>query len=263
MKTKKYTSSLRQEAFVLSSLCAKICEAAITPTSPYGKLADVVREAIFEWGVVHVVRERKGGLRLKRADEVASPFGEGYEQEIYFKDLEENREGRYRTCVSLPPLQEEILTTAIEDYPPQYKTRSDVINFAIIQWGLTHLQLTFADGGWIFSEPLTLRDAFDFDPTATSLKVAALYPESITASGNLFAEASKNQAFSKGSVALPFYRPDADMSYLEDVRAGREMKVREESREETSTNAQATGSTSTDAPEEKLDRLMELLDSMD
>ena len=68
----RYVPESSRVSFILSGLCSEICEAALhSPELPCSRLADIVREAIYQWGLVHMKRERTGGLRLVSADAVA------------------------------------------------------------------------------------------------------------------------------------------------------------------------------------------------
>ena len=258
----RYVPESSRVSFILSGLCSEICEAALhSPELPCSRLADIVREAIYQWGLVHMRRERTGGLRLVSADAVASPFGEGRERALYAGDKEANAEAHHYTSVGVPRLLDEILSVAVEDVPAQFESRSEVVNLAIIQWGLAHFELTFSDGKWDFARPLRPRQAFDFDPKATSLSTAVLHPEDLTATSDVFGAASGEAREMSGTMAVPFYRADADLDYMQKILTGRPTHVAVMS--EAATNLENEGKQAEEIEEEKLNRLLSLLDSME
>lgn len=258
----RYVPESSRVSFILSGLCSEICEAALhSPELPCSRLADIVREAIYQWGLVHMKRERTGGLRLVSADAVASPFGEGRERALYAGDKEANAEAHHYTSVGVPRLLDEILSVAVEDVPAQFESRSEVVNLAIIQWGLAHFELTFSDGKWDFARPLRPRQAFDFDPKATSLSTAVLHPEDLTAKSDLFEAVSKGTGEMSGTISVPFYRSDADFDYMQKVLAGKSTHVAEEG--EAAQEGANEGMQTAKSEEEKINRLLDLLDSME
>ena len=262
MGFKAGSSDFEKKTFIPCDLCWRIIDTAISsPDCPTSLLSDVVREALFEWGVVHMVREKSGGLRLVHADEVCSPFGEMREMQLYLSDRKENKGKRPGTCVSVSPLLAEILNVALEDVPKQYNSFSEIINLAVIQWGLSRFELTHKTGEWDFAEPLRVRQAFDFDPDAPSLKTAALRQHGLNSKGDLFPASDKDRPDPSGSFAIPFYRPSANIDYLDKILTKAKPKESEDGK--TAQAAENEGKRTAQKEEENLDLVLELLDSME
>ena len=209
-------------SFNICGLAEEICRAAIEGTGPHSWMKSVICEAIYQWGIVNIVREPEGGLRLAKQDSIASPFGKGREAALYRKSLREDAKPR-STAAAIPAFLHTVLRTALEDSRGIgiYNSRTDIINIALIQWGLTHLELKFEDGQWGFARPLTLRQAFDLSPSDVPIRTEAVDPYAVTVPAKIFPPADRYGAEAKGNVAVPFYKPNADAAYLQSVASGK------------------------------------------
>ena len=209
-KSKKSGKDLSKISYRVVPITEEILTAAVYGPYPghYLDKSEVIREAVFEWGVTHEVRDAQGGLRLLNKDLVVCPFGKDRVLEI-LKSSGTNTKDNPPTSVKLPRLCSEIIKTATEDPSAPIKlTASFVISVALVQWGLTHLNITAADGQVDFVHPMSLRNAFDIDPELVPLSLASIAP--ISADAHFFDVRENEDKFVKGSVSVPYYRVCAE-----------------------------------------------------
>lgn len=223
------TLERRKISFSMSELSAEIVAAALTGPVPgrYMEFSEVVREAVFEWGIVHLQRERSGGMRLIRGGDVPQPFGSMREARLIqarrtVRDADGGAPERswLRRTATLTPMLDEMLKTAVEDPRGRefYPNRSAAIDFAILQWGLTHLELEFTADGWDLRRPLALKHSLDFDGGDNPLQTDSF--REVTAKP-VFSEDEFNFEFSQGYTDVCFYRAGAGSRYLDEVSDGR------------------------------------------
>lgn len=254
---KKRMEDAVQYSFCICGLAESICKAAVEGNSPYSQMKDVIREAVYQWGIVNIVREPEGGLRLARVETVPSPFGARREATLYRESIAS--EEPHTTTVILPAFLDALLRTAVEDVRNigRFPSRAVVINIAIIQWGLTHLELTYENGEWDLARPLALRQAFDFAAYDVPIRTVAFNPDAVSVPEKVFPPAGRYAADTAGNVAVPFYRPDADKNYLAEVESGKHAAgLAQKATEPLKKEAEET-------EDERIERINKLLDSID
>lgn len=155
-----------------------------------------INEAIFAWGIDHFYVERTGGLRFK--DKNHRP--RNYAETIALTSPIAGESNRTKTCEWTPqnsrincrcrPVCVQIINSAIADPECPLSQATDVINCAIVYWGLLHMDTVIdtAAGEIQFTQPLKLKNPWDVSTFRAAAPLTQVCLANTKTTPNFFAE---------------------------------------------------------------------------